>query len=107
MLDLKGIMLDANRTQKEHGFDQQTFPEFIALVHSELSEALEHYRNNLMLNTELEIQGKPDGVPVELADAVIRIAGFCEDHNIDLEGAIGRKMSYNRTRPYKHGNKVL
>ena len=46
---------------------------------------------------------KPEGVPIELADAVIRICDFCGLHGIDLEAAIEAKMEYNRGRPRRHG----
>lgn len=55
-------------------------PEKLALIHSELSEALECYRKGEM-TTYYTAQGKPEGFPVELADVVIRCA--------DLLGALG------------------
>lgn len=48
---------------------------------------------------------KPEGVAVELADAVIRIADLCGHLGIDLEAAIDLKMAYNETRPFKHGKR--
>lgn len=48
---------------------------------------------------------KPEGVAVELADAVIRIADLCGHLGIDLEEVIEIKMAYNEGRPYKHGKK--
>jgi hypothetical protein len=48
---------------------------------------------------------KPEGLPTELADAVIRIADFCESEGIDLEAAIQLKLAYNRSRGFKHGGK--
>ena len=48
---------------------------------------------------------KPEGVAVELADAVIRIADLCGHLEIDLEEVIEIKMAYNEGRPYKHGKK--
>lgn len=48
---------------------------------------------------------KPEGVAVELADAVIRIADLCGHLGIDLEAAIALKMDYNETRPFKHGKR--
>lgn len=50
---------------------------------------------------------KPCGIPIELADVVIRIFDFCGRHGIDLESAIKLKMEYNSTRPYRHGGKKL
>lgn len=48
---------------------------------------------------------KPEGVAVELADAVIRIADLCGHLGIDLEEVIEIKMAYNEGHPYKHGKK--
>jgi hypothetical protein len=48
---------------------------------------------------------KPEGVAVELADAVIRIADLCGYLGIDLDTVISEKMAYNETRPFKHGKR--
>ena len=90
------------------------FPEKIALVHSEASEALEAYRDLLSVavaptNTpafrgvlqhvwynEAEEDLKPEGVPIELADVVIRVADIAEAFGIDLEDAVLKKMAWNR-----------
>ena len=50
--------------------------------------------------------GKPEGIPIELADAIIRICDTCGQYGIDLDRAIRLKMEYNKTRPYKHGKKI-
>lgn len=73
--------------------------EKFALVHSEISEALEADRAQAM-DDKLPARR---GVEVELADAVIRILDFCAKHNLDLAGAILEKMEYNLKRPPKHG----
>jgi hypothetical protein len=49
----------------------------IALIHSELSEALECIREG-DLALRFEETGKPCGLPSELADVVIRVLDFCE-----------------------------
>lgn len=46
---------------------------------------------------------KPEGFPVELADAVIRIFGIAYEAGIDLTEAIETKIAYNSTRPFRHG----
>lgn len=66
----------------------------IALIHSEISEALEGVR-----------KGKQDdhlphrtAFEVELADAIIRICDLAGANGLDLGGAVAEKMEYNRQR---------
>lgn len=66
----------------------------LALVHSEVSEALEGVRKNLM-DDKLPHRKM---IEVELADAVIRILDLCGHEGLDLAGAIMEKLEYNRTR---------
>ncbi len=68
--------------------------EMIALMHSELSEALEGERKNLM---DDHLPNRPMA-EVEMADTVIRIADYCGRFNYDLEGAIIEKLAYNKLR---------
>lgn len=78
-------------------------PEMLALIHSEVSEALEGYRKNLM-DDKLPHR---KGVEVELADTIIRIydlAGYLE---LDLGGAVVEKMLFNKNREdHKVENRV-
>lgn len=48
---------------------------------------------------------KPEGVPIELADAIIRMFDMCGYYKIDIEAAILEKMRYNDKRSYRHGGK--
>ena len=48
---------------------------------------------------------KPEGVAVELADAIIRILDYCAFAGIDIEKALEIKHEYNKSRPYRHGGK--
>jgi NTP pyrophosphatase (non-canonical NTP hydrolase) len=81
--------------------------ELIALCHSELSEALEDYRNGRRIDAIYYENDKPSGIPIELADVVIRVFDICGAFNIDLQRAINIKHEYNLKRPYKHGGKVI
>lgn len=96
-----------NAVRKGWHDEPRSIGEMIALMHSELSEALEDHRNGHGVNETYYEGEKPCGIPVELADTVIRIFDFCGKYSIDLESAIREKMAYNSTRPHRHGGKVL
>ena len=76
--------------------DNRNNAEMIALMHSELSEALEELRKP---NCKMKLVGE------ELADCVIRILDFCGGRNIDLQTAIEKKIKKNKKRRHKHGKK--
>lgn len=116
---------------------ERTFGEIIALCHSELSEALEEYRagnysiyynctkNPAIIepciyedDNQCELafmyygecnykNSKPEGIPAELADCIIRILDYCGKEGIDIEEAVKIKHQYNKTRPYRHGGKRI
>lgn len=88
--------------------EPRDLPTCLALIHSEISEALQAYRettNDDEVRAVRVVDGKPVGVFVELADAVIRIADLFERYGVSLEDVLWAKMDYNRTRPRRHGRK--
>lgn len=83
----------------------EAIPEKLALVDSECSEALEVYREGHAAN-EVWFDGeKPEGFPVEIADAMIRLADLAGRFSIDLGEVLETKMRYNESRAHRHGGK--
>ena len=132
-MGINELSQEIHQNAVEHGWWETppSFPEIIALCHSELSEALEEYRSgkkNLYYECPFHDtrsncpdrydgcqhgknkgcnQRKPEGIGIELADCVIRIIDYCAHAGIDLEEMIRIKHEYNKTRSYKHGGKKI
>ena len=138
-MELNKLRDEIHQNAVEHGWWEKprSFGEIIALCHSELSEALEEYRNNrpvlyynctqnptlirpCMYENACEcelaltcygecdyIDSKPEGIAIELADCIIRILDYCGKEGIDIEEAIRIKHEYNKARPYRHGGKMI
>lgn len=72
----------------------RNFDEVVALMHSELSEALEAHRKGLM-DDKLPHRS---GIEVKFADCIIRILDTAAALGLDVAGALIEKNRYNRLR---------
>jgi NTP pyrophosphatase (non-canonical NTP hydrolase) len=75
---------------------------WIALMHSELSEALEYMRHG---NPPSDHIAEFSGVEEEFADVIIRIMDYSKMNDLRTPEAIIAKINFNDQRPYKHGGK--
>lgn len=122
---LRQLMLDIAEVNRANGWvtNDRSFGDDIALIHSEASEAYEEYRAGHgvseryysdrgetfteRVNTGSDRPRKPEGVPSELADIVIRVLDTCYRNDIDLDSVLAEKLEHNRTRGHRHGGKVV
>jgi NTP pyrophosphatase (non-canonical NTP hydrolase) len=113
--EFQEVVLEIERLDAE--LKRLKFFEKCALMNTEITEALEEVRNGRgyretyksLAKAEVDdpmVTSKPEGVPIELADLLIRLLDLCGEYNIDLEEAVNAKLIYNDSRPFRHGNKT-
>ena len=75
-------------------FGKALVAEKLCLIHSEVSEAMEGHRKDMVDEKLPEF----DAITVELADACIRIFDLAGALSLDLGSALAAKMAYNSQR---------
>lgn len=92
---VQDLIDEVHETAVEKGWyeNEVQLPVQLALIHSEVSEALEADRK----------QRGPEKVAEELADVVIRVMDTAAAHKLDLTTALFAKMELNRGREHRHG----
>jgi NTP pyrophosphatase (non-canonical NTP hydrolase) len=108
-MNIKNLQKEVYDLAKEKGWhdhgNEKSFLECCALIHSELSEAIEEFRSGKFYTEVYYNDEKPEGIPIELADVLIRLLDTAEQYGINLEEAVEIKHQFNKTRSYRHGNK--
>ena len=92
--DLDTLQSLAEECRIRTRFGKALVAEKLALIHSEISEAMEGARKNLM-DDKLPHRKM---IEVELADAMIRILDLAGALQLDLAGAMQEKLAYNAVR---------
>lgn len=119
MSQLQDLQDRIGRANESHGFnDYKKFEtdeernlylgNKLMLVVSELAEAQEELRaghapQERYFSPYKDGFMKPEGVPAEMADALIRLLGIFYEIDVDAEDVIDQKVTFNEARAFKHG----
>lgn len=134
-MNINELAKEVHENAVAHGWWEKppTLPEALCLIHAELSEALEEYRegNQLIYGTcalaaeDCKFSGvcdrvgrpgegegidgpcKPEGIAVELADVILRTLDLMAALGVDVDAVVMAKHKYNLGREYRHGGKAL
>jgi NTP pyrophosphatase (non-canonical NTP hydrolase) len=100
----------------------------LGLIGTEVAEAIEEVRNGRAMTevyhstkdalgnkvivaeedlASFSLPAKPEGVPSELADVIIRVLDIADAYGIDIGAAVVEKLNHNATRGKRHGGKAL
>lgn len=134
-MNINELAKEVHENAVAHGWWEKppTLPEALCLIHAELSEDLEEYRegNPLIYGTcalaaeDCKFSGvcdrvgrpgegegidgpcKPEGIAVELADVILRTLDLMAALGVDVDAVVMAKHKYNLGREYRHGGKAL
>ena len=134
-MNINELAKEVHENAVAHGWWEKppTLPEALCLIHAELSEALEEYREGhpLIYGTcalaaeDCKFSGvcdrvgrpgegegidgpcKPEGIAVELADVILRTLDLMAALGVDVDAVVMAKHKYNLGREYRHGGKTV
>ena len=101
-MNINDLCIKCHSIARDKGFwdEKRNEGEIIALIHSELSEALEGLRKGNPMSSKIP---RYTILEEELADTIIRICDLAGAKKLRLEEAISAKIKYNTRRKRKHG----
>ena len=101
---LTNLSAEIHTENRDKGFwdHERPLTETTMLIVSELAEAVEEEREGRE-DMWYGDDGKPEGVDVELVDALIRLLDLLGSRFVDVDLVMREKRAYNRSRPKKHG----
>lgn len=104
VVEFQEMAAEVHQTTCENGWwdEERDDGRLIALMHSELSEALEALRNG---NPTDEHCPAFSNLEIELADLIIRVMDFGCARDLRLAAAVVAKDAFNKTRGHHHGGK--
>lgn len=104
MTNLTRLASEIHADNRAKGFwdHERPLTETTMLIVSELSEAVEEDRAGRGAVWYAE-NGKPEGIDIELIDALIRLLDLLGSRGVDVEELLAIKRDYNATRAAKHG----
>lgn len=104
MANLNDLANDIYLANKEKGFWSRERPltETTMLIVTELAEAVEEERAG-RAGVWYADSGKPEGVDIELVDALIRLLDLLGSRGVDVDELLRQKLAYNAQRPARHG----
>jgi NTP pyrophosphatase (non-canonical NTP hydrolase) len=91
-----------------HDIDQQRLQvaHRLLLINTEVTEVWEKVRHGFAFTDIWTTDKGPQGIPIELADVIIRTADLAQTLGVDLGPAIESKMAFNDTRELLHGKVI-
>lgn len=105
-MNIRDLIAESHDRARRKGFYETppTIDRSLCRLHSEVSECWEALRDG-QLTTTIREDGKPEGLPAELADVAIVVFDLCGYLGIDLEHEIRQKSDFNETRATRNGRR--
>jgi NTP pyrophosphatase (non-canonical NTP hydrolase) len=115
-MNLKTLMSKIGHVNRANGWHDKpvSIPEHVALLHSEVSELFEAYRENALTHPcdkaeKMKALGvEPlSNIEEEAADIIIWTLDLCGRHGLDPETICLSKLAYNASCGHRHGGKIV